>query len=117
MDFVCKVERLINFLELSVISFQNENNKENFIRVLKLSVFFQVYIEVVNENDNVPLSEEPVYYPSIQEDSPAGSAVLQIRATDKDKDPNQKITYKITSGNPEGFFAINSTTGKRPHLA
>lgn len=74
--------------------------------------FFQVYIEVVNENDNVPLSEEPVYYPSIQEDSPSGSLVLQIRATDKDKDPNQKITYKITSGNPEGFFSINSTTGK-----
>lgn len=71
-----------------------------------------MYIEVLNENDNVPLSDEAVYYPSILEDSPAGSSVLQIRATDKDKDPDQKITYKITSGSPERFFSINSSTGK-----
>lgn len=72
----------------------------------------QVYIEILNENDNVPLSEEAVYYPSIREESPAGTEVLRIIATDRDKDPNQEITYKINSGNPEGFFAINSTTGK-----
>ncbi|CAH1953368.1 unnamed protein product [Acanthoscelides obtectus] len=70
-----------------------------------------VYIEVLNENDNVPLSEEAVYYPSVVEDSPPGTEVLQIKATDRDKDPNQEITYKITSGNPEGFFAINLMTG------
>lgn len=29
-----------------------------------------------------------------------------------DSDPLQTITYRITSGNPEGFFAINSTTGE-----
>ncbi|KAH1012516.1 hypothetical protein HUJ05_011662 [Dendroctonus ponderosae] len=70
-----------------------------------------IYIEVLNENDNVPLSELPVYYPVIQEDSPAGKTVLQIKATDRDKDPNQKISYKIAAGNPEGFFTINSHTG------
>lgn len=73
---------------------------------------FQVYIEILNENDNVPLSEEAVYYPTIEEESPAGTEILQIKATDKDKDPNQIITYKINSGNPEGFFAIHSTTGE-----
>ncbi|CAG9865049.1 unnamed protein product [Phyllotreta striolata] len=71
----------------------------------------KVYIEVLNENDNVPLSEEAVYYPNIPEESPEGTTVLQIRAADRDKDPHQKITYKISSGNPEGFFAINSSTG------
>lgn len=75
-------------------------------------LLFQVYIEVINENDNVPLSEYPVYYPVIQEDSPAGTMVLQINATDRDKDPTQKISYKITSGNPETFFAINSSSGE-----
>lgn len=73
-----------------------------------------MYIEVLNENDNVPLSEQAVYYPNIPEESPEGTTVLQIRATDRDKDPHQKITYKISSGNPEGFFAINSSTGKNP---
>lgn len=78
----------------------------------KLYLSFQVYIEVLNENDNVPLSDEAVYYPSIPEESPEGRSVLQIHATDNDKDPNQQITYKIISGNPEGFFTINSATGK-----
>lgn len=75
-------------------------------------LLFQVYIEVLNENDNVPLSEKAVYYPTIPEESPEGRSVLQIQATDEDKDPNQKITYKIISGNPEGFFSINSATGR-----
>lgn len=67
---------------------------------------------MLNENDNVPLTDEAVYYPSIQEDSPLGQTVIQIHASDRDKDPDQKITYKIISGNPEGFFAINSYTGR-----
>lgn len=75
-------------------------------------ILFQIYVEVINENDNVPLTDEAVYYPSIPEDSPLGETVIQIHATDRDKDPNQKITYKIISGNPEGFFAINPLTGK-----
>lgn len=75
-------------------------------------MLLQIYVEVLNENDNVPLSEKPVYYPHIAEDSPTGSTVLQLEAYDGDKDPTQKITYKIISGNPEGFFHINSTTGK-----
>lgn len=83
-----------------------------FSGALTLYVSLQVYIEVLNENDNVPLSEQAVYYPTIPEESPEGRSVLQIRATDEDKDPNQKITYQIISGNPEGFFSINSATGK-----
>ena len=71
----------------------------------------QVYIQVQNENDNVPLTESAVYYPSVPESSPAGVKVLQLVAEDRDDDPLQRITYRITSGNPEGFFAINSTSG------
>ncbi|XP_076257504.1 FAT atypical cadherin kugelei isoform X3 [Rhynchophorus ferrugineus] len=80
--------------------------------VVPLFTSVEIYIEIVNENDNIPLSEYPVYYPVVREDSPAGSSVLQIKASDRDKDPNQQISYKIASGNPEGFFAINSTTGE-----
>lgn len=75
----------------------------------------QVFIQVQNENDNVPLTENAVYYPSIPEGSPAGEQILQIIAEDRDIDPLQRITYRITSGNPEGFFTINSTTGKYKH--
>lgn len=69
-------------------------------------------MQVENVNDNVPLTEHPVYYPSVPESSPAGVRVLQLTAEDGDDDPLQKITYRITSGNPEGFFAINSTSGE-----
>lgn len=73
----------------------------------------QVYVEIENENDNVPLTTEPVYYQSVPENSPAGTKIIQLIAYDDDKDPKQKISYRLTSGNPEGFFSINATTGKQ----
>ncbi|XP_029031863.2 fat-like cadherin-related tumor suppressor homolog isoform X7 [Osmia bicornis bicornis] len=78
--------------------------------VVPLSSSLQVYVEVLDENDNTPLTEVPVYYPSVPENSPAGVSVLQIRAFDRDVSP-QQFTFSITSGNPEGYFLINSTTG------
>lgn len=76
----------------------------------------QVYVEVLDENDNTPLTELPVYYPSVPENSPAGVSVLQIRAFDRDVSP-QQFVFSITSGNPEGYFLINSTTGKSFELS
>lgn len=63
-------------------------------------------------NDNAPLTEFPIYYPTILEGSAAGVKVLQLIAEDEDINFLQTITYRITSGNPEGFFAINSSNGK-----
>ncbi|XP_037031417.1 fat-like cadherin-related tumor suppressor homolog isoform X7 [Bradysia coprophila] len=79
--------------------------------VVSLHSCVQVFIKVQNENDNVPLTENAVYYPSVPESSPAGVKVLQLIAEDRDDDPLQRVTYRITSGNPEGFFAINTTSG------
>lgn len=79
-----------------------------------LSIFcFQIFIKVLNENDNVPLTLEPVYYTSVPEDSAGGKFVVKIEADDADNDPNEILSYRIASGNAEGFFSINSTTGKR----
>ncbi|KAK2579809.1 hypothetical protein KPH14_008690 [Odynerus spinipes] len=78
--------------------------------VVPLSSSLEVYVEVLDENDNTPLTELPVYYPSVPENSPAGVSVLQIRAFDRDASP-QQFTFSISSGNPEGYFLINSSTG------
>lgn len=78
--------------------------------VVPLSSQLQMYVQVLDENDNTPLTEFPVYYPSIPENSPAGVSVLEIKAFDGDISP-QDFTFSITSGNPEGYFLINSTTG------
>lgn len=98
---------------------QKENSfkrkKKNVCSFVLISLTFsytQVFIQVENVNDNAPLTEHPVYYPLVPESSPAGTKVLQLIAEDGDNDPLQKITYRITSGNPEGFFAINSSTGE-----
>uniref|UniRef100_A0A182SBE4 Cadherin domain-containing protein n=1 Tax=Anopheles maculatus TaxID=74869 RepID=A0A182SBE4_9DIPT len=76
--------------------------------VVPLHSCVQVYIEVQNENDNVPLTEDAVYYPSVPESSPPNVKVLQLVAEDRDIDPLQLISYRITSGNPEGLITTTA---------
>lgn len=76
----------------------------------------QVFIEILNENDNVPMTERPVYYATVLEGSPSGTNVFQLVADDDDIDTNQKIHFKIVSGDPEGYFFVNSSTGELPEL-
>lgn len=79
--------------------------------VVPLSSFVEVYIEVEDVNDNAPQTSEPVYYPEIMENSPKDVSVVQIEAFDPDSSSDDKLTYKITSGNPQGFFSISPKTG------
>uniref|UniRef100_A0A672QAR5 FAT atypical cadherin 1 n=1 Tax=Sinocyclocheilus grahami TaxID=75366 RepID=A0A672QAR5_SINGR len=79
--------------------------------IVPLSSFVEVYIEVQDVNDNAPLTSEPVYYSSVSENSPKDVSVIQITAFDVDSKSRDDLSYKITSGNPQGFFAINSQTG------
>ena len=62
-------------------------------------------------NDNVPLTVEPVYYPHVNELTPARSPVISLEAVDRDLEKNKTITYKITGGNTFNLFSIDSTTG------
>ncbi|KAF8791564.1 Fat-like cadherin-related tumor suppressor [Argiope bruennichi] len=70
-----------------------------------------VYIEVEDENDNIPLTFEPVYYPNIPENSPEGTTVVKMEAFDLDVNPDQRISYHITAGDPQGYFALDSASG------
>lgn len=79
--------------------------------VVPLSSFIEVYIEVEDVNDNAPQTSEPVYYPEIMENSPKDVSVVQIEAFDPDSSSSDKLTYRITSGNPQGFFSIHPKTG------
>uniref|UniRef100_A0A8C1G8E0 FAT atypical cadherin 1a n=1 Tax=Cyprinus carpio TaxID=7962 RepID=A0A8C1G8E0_CYPCA len=80
--------------------------------VVPLSSFVEVYVEVQDVNDNAPQTSEPVYYPSVMENSPKDVSIIQIEAFDPDTKSSEKLSYKITSGNPQGFFSINPKTGK-----
>ncbi|GFR29516.1 protocadherin Fat 3, partial [Trichonephila clavata] len=75
-----------------------------------LSGRLDVYIEVLDDNDNVPLTIQPAYYPSIPENAPPGTIVLQLEAFDWDLNDDNKIRYSIASGDPQGFFSIDNVT-------
>ncbi|XP_029442811.1 protocadherin Fat 1 isoform X2 [Rhinatrema bivittatum] len=79
--------------------------------VVPLSSFIEVYVEIEDVNDNAPQTTKPVYYPEVTENSPKDVSVVQIEAFDSDSSSSDKLTYRITSGNPQGFFAINSKSG------
>uniref|UniRef100_A0A8D0HJY6 FAT atypical cadherin 1 n=1 Tax=Sphenodon punctatus TaxID=8508 RepID=A0A8D0HJY6_SPHPU len=79
--------------------------------VVPLSSFIEIYIEIADVNDNAPQTTEPIYYPEVMENSPKDVAVIQIEAFDPDSSSSDKLTYKITSGNPQGFFSMNAKTG------
>uniref|UniRef100_A0A8C5K818 FAT atypical cadherin 1 n=1 Tax=Jaculus jaculus TaxID=51337 RepID=A0A8C5K818_JACJA len=79
--------------------------------VVPLSSFIEIYIEVEDVNDNAPQTSEPVYYPEVMENSPKDVSVVQIEAFDPDSSSNDKLTYKITSGNPQGFFLMHPKIG------
>uniref|UniRef100_A0A224X4K1 Putative cadherin egf lag seven-pass g-type receptor n=1 Tax=Panstrongylus lignarius TaxID=156445 RepID=A0A224X4K1_9HEMI len=70
----------------------------------------QVYIEVIDVNDQVPLSLKAVYHATVTEESESIVSVVQVKAKDEDLTPAH-ITYSISAGNPHSFFTINSTTG------
>ncbi|XP_065345647.1 fat-like cadherin-related tumor suppressor homolog isoform X4 [Cloeon dipterum] len=79
--------------------------------VVPLHSRIEVYVEVLNVNDNTPLTLQPVYYPSIAENSPAGQEVLTLEARDDDlEDRPQPLLFRITAGNAGSFFTIDNGT-------
>uniref|UniRef100_A0A8D1QQF8 Protocadherin Fat 2 n=1 Tax=Sus scrofa TaxID=9823 RepID=A0A8D1QQF8_PIG len=76
-----------------------------------LSSVTEVYIEVTDVNDNPPQMSRPVFYPSVREDAPLHTSVLQLDARDPDSSSKGKLTFNITSGNQMGVFAIHPLTG------
>ncbi|XP_077983801.1 protocadherin Fat 1-like isoform X2 [Glandiceps talaboti] len=76
-----------------------------------LHSYIDVLIDVMDVNDNAPQTTQPVYFPSVMEDSQAGTTVVRIEAYDPDVSSNQRLTFGISGGNPQGFFEIDETTG------
>nr|XP_008517904.1 PREDICTED: protocadherin beta-8 [Equus przewalskii] len=74
----------------------------------------QVYIEVVDINDNAPEFEQPFYRVQIPEDSPIGFVIVTVSATDADIGANGEISYSLLQA-PEEIsktFEINPMTGE-----
>nr|XP_055053281.1 protocadherin Fat 3a isoform X6 [Misgurnus anguillicaudatus] len=80
--------------------------------VVPQSAALQVYIQVEDVNDNAPLTSEPMYHATIPENSPKDQSVIQIQAQDPDATETEpRLSFRISSGNPQNFFSINPRTG------
>ena len=72
----------------------------------------EIFVEVLNVNDNIPLTLFPVYFPAIMENSKPSTPIVTLEAFDGDLDMDQQIGFEIISGDPQSLFSINSTTGQ-----
>uniref|UniRef100_A0A671UIC3 Cadherin-4 n=1 Tax=Sparus aurata TaxID=8175 RepID=A0A671UIC3_SPAAU len=76
-----------------------------------------LYIYVIDMNDNRPEFQNQVYNGSVAEGSKPGSSVMQVTATDSDDSTtaNGMVRYRILSQTPHSpipnMFTINSETG------
>ncbi|GLD62218.1 cadherin-4-like protein, partial [Lates japonicus] len=76
-----------------------------------------LYIYVIDMNDNRPEFQKQVYNGSVAEGSKPGSSVMQVTATDSDDSTtaNGMVRYRILSQTPHSpipnMFTINSETG------
>ncbi|CAK6445945.1 unnamed protein product [Pipistrellus nathusii] len=72
-------------------------------------------IRVLDSNDNVPAFDQPVYTVSLPENSPPGTLVIQLNATDPDEGPNGEVVYSFSSHlSPRAreLFALAPRTGR-----
>ena len=76
-----------------------------------LSSTSQVFIEVIDLNDNPPVFDSNTYTVSVPENSILGTLVFQIPATDADATSNSELRYSITSGNLAAVFSIDESFG------
>ncbi|XP_061899994.1 protocadherin alpha-C2-like [Entelurus aequoreus] len=75
----------------------------------------RIIVQVLDTNDNAPLFDESIYSVNIMENSPIGSLVIDLNATDLDEGSNSDLTYSYSLYTPEKTqetFHLNPTTGE-----
>ncbi|XP_058504924.1 protocadherin Fat 2 isoform X2 [Solea solea] len=69
-----------------------------------------IVVEITDENDNSPQFTQTSYQTTLDENTPVGSSVLRVSATDRDKGKNGFVTYAIANAGPLPF-TIDAFTG------
>ncbi|XP_029113173.1 protocadherin alpha-C2-like [Scleropages formosus] len=74
-----------------------------------------IIVRVLDVNDNAPQFEQHVYSVNVSENSPIGTPVLKLNASDLDEGPNADIVYSFTlytSEKIQDMFSLNANTGE-----
>nr|XP_026651633.1 cadherin-23 [Zonotrichia albicollis] len=70
-------------------------------------------VNILDVNDNPPVIDSPFgYNVSVSENVGGGTAVVQVRATDRDIGLNSVLSYYITRGNEDLTFRMDRITGE-----
>ncbi|XP_049330704.1 protocadherin gamma-A11-like isoform X11 [Astyanax mexicanus] len=111
----------LKYIELVLQSPLDRENQEEIILNLvaydggspQKSGTVKITITVMDANDNAPIFSLPVYHTSMQENSPRGTYVATVTATDRDKGTNALVTYLFSqsTGKNLNVFSIDSETG------
>uniref|UniRef100_A0A4W4FZM6 Cadherin domain-containing protein n=1 Tax=Electrophorus electricus TaxID=8005 RepID=A0A4W4FZM6_ELEEL len=75
----------------------------------------EIVITVVDVNDNTPIFSKQLYKVRVSENSPVGTALIKLTATDLDEGVNGEIVYSLIergSSTPSGLFTINQDSGE-----
>ncbi|XP_061899828.1 protocadherin beta-16-like [Entelurus aequoreus] len=99
-----------------------DREKQNDIRLLltasdggepRLSGTVQIFVHVLDANDNAPTFEKRIYKCKILENAAKGTSVTTVSASDKDIGANGDVSYLISPSKRflADIFNINSQTG------
>ncbi|XP_072923115.1 uncharacterized protein [Hemitrygon akajei] len=75
----------------------------------------QLTISVLDSNDNAPVFENDIYTANLEENAPAGTLVIRIRAVDLDQGTNAEFKYSFSNLVPENvqeLFSLDPETGE-----
>ncbi|XP_029484040.1 protocadherin alpha-C2-like isoform X1 [Oncorhynchus nerka] len=74
-----------------------------------------IIVRVLDINDNAPFFNQPIYAINVTENSPIGTLVMTLNATDLDEGTNAEMIYSYTlytSEKTQEKFSLNSNTGE-----
>ncbi|XP_073730283.1 protocadherin gamma-A3-like isoform X25 [Misgurnus anguillicaudatus] len=72
----------------------------------------KIEIAVLDVNDNAPVFNQSVYRTTIEENSPKGTYIIRINASDADSGANKLISYSFTNLKVIGdIFELDESTG------
>uniref|UniRef100_A0AAZ3P5L6 Cadherin EGF LAG seven-pass G-type receptor 1 n=1 Tax=Oncorhynchus tshawytscha TaxID=74940 RepID=A0AAZ3P5L6_ONCTS len=76
-----------------------------------LKAAVDVHVSILDINDNAPVFEKDELYVCVVENSPVGSVVARITATDPDEGTNAQILFQIVEGNVPEVFQLDIFNG------
>ncbi|XP_067454524.1 protocadherin gamma-A11-like [Thunnus thynnus] len=80
----------------------------------RMSGTMQITVHVLDANDNAPVFTKSVYKATITENSPRGTSVITVRASDRDGGSNGEISYAISNSKRRlsDLFQVDRKTGE-----